>query len=206
MVADLRALGARVLVVDDGSRDCSGDRARAAGARVHRLSRNRGKGHALRRGFALLASAGARRVLTCDADGQHRRDDCLRLARTPVGAADLVVGCRDMTPAPRLNRLGGRLCDRVVGSLGVPPGIDSQSGLRIYPLPEVLRLESRGSRYHYEVEVLVHAVRRGIEVRGIPVGVRYPRRRRTHFRRLGDTWRTVAALARCRTRAPGRAC
>ena len=58
-----------VLVVDDGSRDGTSEAARSHGARVERLPENRGKGHALLAGFALLRDYDG--VVTLDADGQH---------------------------------------------------------------------------------------------------------------------------------------
>ena len=48
----------RVLVVDDGSRDATADEARAAGATVLRLPRNRGKGAAVRAGVDVTPEAG----------------------------------------------------------------------------------------------------------------------------------------------------
>src|SRR5690349_5071157 len=58
-----------ILVVDDGSRDATAEVARTLGARVHSLAGNRGKGHALLAGFALLGDCDA--VITLDADAQH---------------------------------------------------------------------------------------------------------------------------------------
>ena len=78
LVARAACQGA-VLVVDDGSSDGSADAAAAAGAAVLRLACRRGKGGALRAGFAEALSRGAERVLTLDGDGQHDPDDIPRL-------------------------------------------------------------------------------------------------------------------------------
>jgi hypothetical protein len=59
------------LVVDDGSRDSTEEVAAAHGAVVARHVINRGGGAALRTGYRLLSDAGARIVVTLDADGQH---------------------------------------------------------------------------------------------------------------------------------------
>src|SRR5690606_20159091 len=60
----------RVVVVDDGSHDATGERARRAGAAVVALSRNGGKGRALRRGVeeVLRGGAGVDVLLPADAD------------------------------------------------------------------------------------------------------------------------------------------
>ncbi|MGH2980649.1 MAG: glycosyltransferase family 2 protein, partial [Solirubrobacterales bacterium] len=60
-----------VLVVDDGSRDGTGDIAAEHGAIVARHVINRGGGAALRTGYRLMADSGAEIVVTIDADGQH---------------------------------------------------------------------------------------------------------------------------------------
>ena len=68
-----------VLVVDDGSRDGTASAARAAGAEVHVLPRNRGKGAALRTAFDILFARGFAGVVTLDADGQHLPEEIPRL-------------------------------------------------------------------------------------------------------------------------------
>jgi glycosyltransferase involved in cell wall biosynthesis len=60
-----------VLVVDDGSTDDTAGVAEAAGARVIVQRPNRGKGAALRTGFAAALADGCDGVVTLDADGQH---------------------------------------------------------------------------------------------------------------------------------------
>jgi glycosyltransferase involved in cell wall biosynthesis len=60
-----------VLVVDDGSADDTGDRARTAGATVVRQEPNQGKGAALRAGFRAALEQRVEAVITLDGDGQH---------------------------------------------------------------------------------------------------------------------------------------
>src|SRR5690606_21555154 len=60
-----------VLVVDDGSRDDTGLKARAAGATVARLPYNLGVGAAMRLGYRYALEHGYDYVVQCDADGQH---------------------------------------------------------------------------------------------------------------------------------------
>ncbi|MET8158733.1 glycosyltransferase [Sphaerisporangium sp. NPDC005289] len=95
-----------VVVVDDGSADTTGRVAKAAGARVVRHSRNRGKAAAMESGaeaVRLLDEQGARHLLFLDAD----------LAETAGRAAPLVepvrAGSADMTIARFATRvkLGG---------------------------------------------------------------------------------------------------
>src|SRR5687768_3944012 len=64
-----------VIVVDDGSgvpgRDACASLAADGLATVQRLPRNRGKGAALKAGFALAHERGFTHALQVDADGQH---------------------------------------------------------------------------------------------------------------------------------------
>lgn len=198
VVAELRAAGAPLVVaVDDGSGDGSGQAAAAAGALlvVHPL--NRGKGEALRTGFAALVEHGYTQVVTVDADGQHPVDEALRLARAADGDPLAIhIGMRDMRHAPFASRFGrwwSNLWTAVAG--GAWPG-DSQSGLRVYPLPATLRLPVAAGRYAYEIEVLVRAAWAGLRLRALAVAVRYPEDRVSHFRKLRDTLRAARTFAR----------
>jgi glycosyltransferase involved in cell wall biosynthesis len=60
-----------VLIVDDGSADESGKIARTAGAILMTHDRNRGKGDALKTGFAYAVAHDYDAVITLDADLQH---------------------------------------------------------------------------------------------------------------------------------------
>lgn len=79
-----------ILVVDDGSTDQTADEAAAAGARVLRLPRRRGKAAAVQRG---LAATGAPVVLLLDADiGDSAHYAGALLAPVLAGEADMTVG------------------------------------------------------------------------------------------------------------------
>lgn len=55
---------------------------------------------------------------------------------------------------------------------------DTQSGFRLYPVRRMKGMRFATRRYEFEVEVLVRAAWRGIEVRNIPVGGFLPRKDR----------------------------
>ncbi|MGZ5312850.1 MAG: glycosyltransferase family 2 protein, partial [Solirubrobacterales bacterium] len=84
-----------ILVVDDGSRDATADVAEDAGAIVARHAINRGGGAALRTGYRLMADAGAKIVVTLDADGQHLPSEMERLVKPVLdGEVKLAHGSR----------------------------------------------------------------------------------------------------------------
>jgi glycosyltransferase involved in cell wall biosynthesis len=92
-----------IIVVDDGSTDETGERARAAGATVVRHPYNKGNGAAVKTG---IRRASGEHVLIIDGDGQHRPGDARRLVEL-LGEYDLVVGARSRsTQATSARRFG----------------------------------------------------------------------------------------------------
>ena len=185
-------LGAPVIVIDDGSTDSSRRRVQGvAGVRVVSHRYNKGKGAALLTGFS-EASRTHRWGLTLDADGQHDPSDAPSLLNAvPEGVRPIVVGARTgMTgeAVPWTSRFGRIFSNFWVRLSGGPKISDSQSGFRLYPLPEVLRLGAGSKRFQFEVEILARAGWKGIPVFEAPIGVDYkPKGRRiSHFRPFID--------------------
>lgn len=121
---------------------------------------NQGKGAALRTGFAAAAPT-CDWAMTIDADGQHRAPEgriLLDAARQRTRV--LVVGTRQGMSGehvPWTSRFGRGFSNFWVWVAGGPWIADSQSGFRLYPLPETLELAVQARRYQFEVEVLVRA-------------------------------------------------
>ncbi|HEY0440969.1 MAG TPA: glycosyltransferase family 2 protein, partial [Xanthobacteraceae bacterium] len=95
VVEDLRRHYPDVVLVDDGSKDSTGRLAAAAGAVVVTHPINLGQGAALQTGLAYALRAGARFIVTFDADGQHRPEDiAVLLQALQTQAADYALGSR----------------------------------------------------------------------------------------------------------------
>ncbi len=192
-VAGGRAHADRVLVVDDGSADATGARAAGAGAEVIRHEANRGKGAALRTGFARLIDSGARAVVTMDADLQHEADEIPRLVEAwRSREADLVLGSRaeHFERMSRGRRAGNRFS---CGALRFFTGLelsDSQSGFRLYDARFIAALPLRRDRYDAEVEVLLHAARDRRRIVTVPIRMARPDgEASSSFRPWVDTYR-----------------
>lgn len=195
------ALGLPIFVVDDGATDGGAVGLDATpGVRLLRHPVNRGKGAALLTGFA-AAAAEADWAITLDADGQHDPADARRLIDAiPRGQRPIVVGCRQRMAgegAPWTSRFGRGFSNFWIRMAAGPRVTDSQSGFRIYPLPETLALDVRARRYQFEIEVLVKAAWAGLPVIEAPVAVRYfGSERVSHFRPFIDFCRNTATFAR----------
>lgn len=84
-----------VVVVDDGSTDFTSRIAKKHGARVIRLTYNRGVGWAFNKGLEYAIKNNFNYSVQLDADGQHNPEDIPRLAATICnGKADMVLGSR----------------------------------------------------------------------------------------------------------------
>jgi glycosyltransferase involved in cell wall biosynthesis len=182
---------ARVVVVDDGSTDGTGEAAAAAGAEVIRNPRNRGKGHALRRGLtAVLTGPRPAALGMLDGDGQHDPDDLpVLLAAWDEGAYDLIVGGRlkdrSLIPSHRYwtNRIG-------TGLLSIITGValeDSQSGYRLIAAGLLERLDLRSDGYAIESEMLIKAARRDARLGQVRIRTIYHDRVPSFYRPVRDT-------------------
>ncbi len=193
-----------VIVVDDGSTDNTYEAVQSIpGIQVLRHRKNRGKGAALLTGMREVVGK-YRWAICLDADGQHNPDDIPDLiAALPADRAAVIIGKRrGMETAPWTSRFGRKFSNFWVWVSGAALLADSQSGFRIYPLPEIPNLDVAAKRYQYELEVLVKAAHRGIGTIEVPVSVNYAPmgQRISHFRPFRDFMRNTATFSRLITR------
>ncbi len=200
VVGNLRPHFATVFVVDDGSgpegRTACDALAKDGRARLVRLPQNRGKGGAVKAGFAAAAEAGFTHVFQVDADGQHDLA-CIPafLAAAEQNPAALVLGYPEYDASVPKARLAARRVttfwvDLEVGRKGLVR--DAMIGCRIYPLDAALRSRTRGDRMDFDVEIVVRMARMGVPVVNLPVRVRYLSRDEggvSHFQPFRDNLR-----------------
>ena len=192
VIAGVRRYCADIFVVNDGSTDRTAEvLASTEGIRTIAYARNRGKGYALRCGLRAAREAGFRYALTIDSDGQHYPDDIARFIERIERRPDtLLIGARNLTAdnMPARNTFANRFSNFWYLVETGRRLEDTQSGFRLYPHRRLGRLRSHCSRYEFEVEVIVRAAWRGVEVENIPVKVYYAPdgERVSHFRPLRD--------------------
>jgi glycosyltransferase involved in cell wall biosynthesis len=195
--------GLPVIVVDDGSTDrVSEVLIRYKHISAIRHEKNLGKGEAIRSGLR-AASAIADFAITIDADGQHLPGDAAKLIESiKDGQRPIVIGARqnmlEDATIPWTSRFGRKFSNFWVRLAGGPVLTDTQSGFRVYPVKEILRLKSRAKRFQFEVEILALAHWHKIPVYEVPISVIYPGRgmRISHFRPFVDFLRNSATFTR----------
>ena len=192
VVEGVRATVDHVIVVDDGSTDGTGDRAREAGAEVAAHATNLGKGHAVRTGLERIFEGAFTHVLLLDADLQHLPQEASSLLEeAATSGADVVIGerrfQRSRMPASRYhaNRIGSRVLSWFVGV----PVHDTQCGFRVFRVDALRPLRLNATGYEIETEMLVKVRRRGGRVVGVPITAVYDGQR-SKLRPVRDTTRT----------------
>lgn len=169
VVAGVRGHPVDVLVLDDGSSDDSGERARLAGAEVLRLEPNRGKGLALQEGLRVARQRGYRFAITLDGDLEHDPAELPRFLEGLATGHDLVVGQRTVfrsTARARLNRFATYWYRQID-----PRITDTICGFRGFRLEAFADLDLPHAGFEFEQIVLLEAFRRGLSVVFVPVHI-----------------------------------
>ena len=163
-----------VIVVDNGSRDATAERARAAGARVVGEPLP-GYGRACLAGID--AAAGADVLVFLDGDGSEYPESLPSLvAPILAGQADLVIGSRSRgrrTPGaqPWHAVLGTSVCVTLMNLL-IGTRATDLGPFRAISAEALRLLDMRDTGFGWTVEMQVKAQRRGLRVSEVPVDYR----------------------------------
>ncbi|WP_293705721.1 glycosyltransferase family 2 protein [Stenotrophomonas sp. UBA7606] len=193
-----------VIVVDDGSTDDTAACIADLPVSVLRHPQRRGKGHALRTGFAEACRRGLQGVLTLDGDGQHAAADLPRLlasANRHPGCIIIGARLRKRASQPLYRRLANEF-----GDWGIAWGThyqvaDSQSGQRFYPAEVIALRDICAEGFVFEAQVVISAARQlGTRCVSVPIESRYrcadsdEQFRPSHFKPLQDLYRITSHI------------
>lgn len=194
----------RVIVIDDGSDDGTGESVQDLPITLLRHDTRQGKGASLRDGFEEALRQGVAAAISMDGDGQHSADDIPRLldaANRRPGWVVIGARLRKRSQQPTYRRLANEF-----GDWGVAWGTgyqiaDSQSGQRLYPANVMALGDVPGEDFVYEAQILMSAAQQlGVRCVSIPIEARYndvhggPDFRPSHFKPLKDFSRITAHI------------
>ncbi len=166
-----------IVVVDDGSGDATGSRARAAGAdQVIVLPRNRGKGGAVRAG--MMAATG-RTVAFTDADLSYEPSELVPFLTVIEDGWDVAVGSRQhigtttVVRAAHVREIGSRLINLATFVLLVGQYRDTQCGIKAFrrDVARVVFGPGRVDGFAFDVEVFHLVERYRLSLCELPVSV-----------------------------------
>ncbi len=177
VVESIRPHVDRVVVVDDGSGDGTGDAARRAGATVLTHIANRGQGASLMTGIRYALTKGADIILTMDADGQHDPQEITAMIEPILtGKADIALGSRflrsgHLVPLPRKALLvAATWYTRMVSGLDLT---DTHNGFRAMSRHAASTIKLTQDRMAHASEILDQVAELELRYVEVPVTIRY---------------------------------
>jgi glycosyltransferase involved in cell wall biosynthesis len=186
-----------VIVIDDGSSDNTLHEALYAGASTIRLSRNRGKAHAIREGIKAIKECDA--VVFLDADLQHLPEEIPLLVDEIARGADICIGSRflrgspaNMPPGNKFSNWFARGLIKLVGGIKIT---DPQCGFRAVRWTKMKELELKAERYAIDHVMILEAAKKGFKFAEVPVTSVYGEEK-SHVSVIKDTLRVAYYIAR----------
>lgn len=175
VVRDVVRDGWSVIVVDDGSRDDTPARARAAGATVVRHAVNLGQGAALQTGIDYALRRGAQVLVTFDADGQHLASDIASLVDALAGA-DVALGSRFLGEVEGASRRRIAMLRAAIVLSNRLSGLkltDAHCGFRAFRAAVAPKLRITQDRMAHASQLLRLIKANRLRVREVPITIRY---------------------------------
>ncbi|OYT17814.1 MAG: glycosyltransferase [Bacteroidetes bacterium 4572_77] len=195
VLQDVCSITTQVIVVNDGSTDNTQEILQAFPQDIHiiHLPNNKGKGNAMLEAFHVAQQKAYDYAISIDSDGQHLAKDIpLFLEKIDLEPGSMIVGARNMKDTqgvPSGSSFGHNFSNFWFWVETAKKLPDTQSGYRLYPLKEINKMRFFTPRYEFEIESLVRLSWAGVSITWVPIEVKYPADRISHFRKFWDFFR-----------------
>ncbi len=163
---------AEIVVVDDGSKDRTGEIARSLGVTVISHDINKGKGEAIKSGLEYFRKIGVDTVVILDADGQYAAKDANKFFKI-LGKYDFVMGFRDFSSIPFRHKLGNILWKTVFNFLFGTRFKDTNCGYIGLSKNAMQKLTRIHGGYIIENSLLSEAIEKNLRIAQVYVNVKY---------------------------------
>ncbi len=198
-----------IIVVNDGATDNTSEILKNYPQLIQlHLPKNKGKGNALKLGFAEALKLGYNFAITMDSDGQHYPEDIpvfLDALESGETKNAIYIGARNMSQedVPGKSSFGNKFSNFWFKFETGKSLTDTQCGYRLYPLKEINKLKLLTPKFEFEIEVIVKASWNGTLVENVPIKISYDEKERvSHFRTVPDftrisilnTWLVIVAI------------
>lgn len=176
-----------ILVIDDGSKDKTGEIARKNNCILLTNNKNLGLGISISKGFKFARENNYNYMTNIDGDGQFDPKDIAKLAKPVVeGKADIVIGSRfidkNLIPKnmPIIKRLGNYLFSLIVSFISNENLKDVSCGFRFYNSEAIFKIILFG-KFTYTHEMLVSFSAQNLYIKEIPLTVKYFKNRKSNI-------------------------
>jgi dolichyl-phosphate beta-glucosyltransferase len=176
---DRQPFSYEILVVDDGSRDATGEVVRKfervrQQVKLIQLPKNQGKGHAVRLG---VLNTHGKHVLFADADGATPIEEFSRLYSAITSGADVAIGSRALASLDTKvstsvhRRLLGRIFNRWVNTVLLPSITDTQCGFKMFTrnAARFIFRRQHSDRFSFDVEILYIARKAALKIQEVAI-------------------------------------
>jgi len=175
-----------VIVVDDGSTDATAAVGERGGATLVRHPMRRGKGAAIRSGFA---ATDAEFLVVMDADATYPADAVLPMLALLADGHDYVSGVRDSgrRHIPLVNRLGNAFLGAAIRAISGSALRDPLTGMYALRRAALTAVRPSADGFAIETELAVRSARAGLRTAELPIAYAV-REGESKLRPVRDGW------------------
>jgi UDP-N-acetylglucosamine---dolichyl-phosphate N-acetylglucosaminyltransferase len=170
----LKGYEKKIVVVDDGSKDKTVEKAKSSGVLVLKHVLNRGLGGALATGLEYAKRHDFDLVLTFDADGQHDPKDIKKVLRPlEKRQADVVIGVRNLAKMPfdrRVLTFASSVLTFIFFGVWCS---DTQSGFRGFSKKSLEKIKIKTQRMEVSSEFFYEIKKHDLKMVEVPIKVIY---------------------------------